>query len=252
MESSTEPSKKSAGTGVGFFGKFPRFLETSGTASKPDRLNLRYEAMIQANCDILEGARVLDIASHDGRWSFAALQVGARHVTGIEPRQNLVDNANSTFVEYGADPTSYRFLCGDAFEVLPQEHLDVDVVLCLGFLYHTLRYPELFRRIRDLDPTYLIIDTKVFNEPKPVIRMLINKAEQEGHAVADTFSQDTFTLVGKPSMRALIQILKVYGFDVEQTYDWPALIARNPHIPKKFSLAYEDGTRVTLRCRRAT
>ncbi len=69
MESSTEPSKKSAGTGVGFFGKYPRFLETSGTASKPDRLNLRYEAMIQANCDILEGARVLDIASHDGRWS---------------------------------------------------------------------------------------------------------------------------------------------------------------------------------------
>lgn len=252
MESSVEFLTESTRTAEGFFDNYPRFLETSGTASRPDRLNLRHEAMIEANRDILEGARILDIASHDGRWSFAALQMGARHVTGIEPRQHLVDNANATFVEYGADLTSYRFLCGDVYEVLPDEHLDVDVVLCLGFLYHTLRYPELFRRIRDLDPTYLVIDTKVFSEPKPVIRMLVNKAEQEGHAVADAFSQDRFTLVGKPSLRALIQILRVYDFEVEQHYDWPALIARNTHIPAKRSLAYRDGTRVTLRCKRAS
>lgn len=251
MQSSSEFSTESV-ENRGFFRKYPRFLGTSRTASKPGRLNLRYEAMILANRDILEGARVLDIASHDGRWSFAALQVGARHVTGIEPRQNLVDNANSTFVEYGADPASYRFLCGDAFEVLPHEHLDVDVVLCLGFLYHTLRYPELFRRIRDLDPAYLVIDTKVFNEPKPVIRIFMNKAEQEGNAVADAFSQDRFTLVGRPSLRALTLMLEVYGFEVENNYDWPALIARNPHVPEKRSLAYLDGTRVTLRCRRTS
>ena len=158
MPATRKISKLSAREAEGFFENYPRFLETSGIASRPGRLNLRYEAMIEANRDILEGARVLDIASHDGRWTFAALKVGARHVTGIEPRQNLVDNAIATFAAYGTDPTSYRFLCGDAFEILPQRNLDVDVVLCLGFLYHTLRYPELVRRIRDLDPTHLVFD----------------------------------------------------------------------------------------------
>ncbi len=252
VETSTQASPQSPSRHSGFFKKYPRFLETSGTANRPGRLNLRYEAMIAANHDILEGARVLDIASHDGRWSFAALKAGARHVTGIEPRQHLVDNANSTLADYGADPSSYRFICGDGFEVLPHEDLDVDVVLCLGFIYHTLRYPELFRRLADLEPAHLILDTKVFARRKPVIRMFVNKAEQEGHAVSDAFSEGRFTLVGKPSLRALRQMLSVYGFEVANTYDWPTLIALNPQVPAKRSRAYLDGTRVTLRCRRAT
>jgi hypothetical protein len=206
--------------------------------------------MIAANRDILEAARVLDIASHDGRWAFAALHVGAKHVTGIEPRQNLVDNANSTFAEYGADPRSYRFVCGDAFEVLPREHFDVDVVLCLGFLYHTLRYPELFRRIRDVDPSYLVIDTTVQKHQKPMIRLFVNQAEREAHAIGDAYSQDGVTLVGRPSLPALTQMLEVYGFKVESEYDWRALIARNPHIHENRSEAYQAGARVTLRCRR--
>lgn len=67
-----------------FFDDHPEFLETSSTAAGKDRLNLRHVAIIEEHCKILSGSRVLDIASHDGRWSFAALQAGATHVTGIE------------------------------------------------------------------------------------------------------------------------------------------------------------------------
>src|SRR4249919_1385884 len=76
-----------------FFDDYPRFAETSRTAASMDRLNLRYEAIFAENRDILDGARVLDIASHDGRWSLAALATGARSVVGVEARPGLVANA---------------------------------------------------------------------------------------------------------------------------------------------------------------
>jgi hypothetical protein len=63
---------------------------------------------------------VLDLASHDGRYSFAALKSGAAHVTGVEVRQSLIDGAQDAFAFYGQDPKTYGFLRGDVFEVLAQ------------------------------------------------------------------------------------------------------------------------------------
>ena len=124
-------------------------------------MNERYEALFASNRDIFDGARVLDLASHDGRYSFAALKTGAAHVTGVEVRQSLIDKAQETFAFYGQDPETYRFVCGDVFEVLAREKFDVDVVLCLGYLYHTYRHTELMYRLHNLAPKHLIVDTMV-------------------------------------------------------------------------------------------
>ena len=121
---------------------YPRFLEVSELRPKPQRVNERYEAIFASNRDIFTGARVLDLASHDGRYSFAALTAGATHVTGVEVRSSLVDQARETFGFYGQDPDTYRFVCGDVFEVLAQQSFDVDVVLCLGYLYHNTGIPS--------------------------------------------------------------------------------------------------------------
>lgn len=69
-----------------FFDPYAQFLTTSATSASPSRLNARHAAIIQGNLELFRGKRVLDIASHDGRWSFAALHAGAKHVTGIEIR----------------------------------------------------------------------------------------------------------------------------------------------------------------------
>ena len=140
---------------------YPRFMDVSELTPRPHRLNERYEAMIASNRDIFDGARVLDLASHDGRYSFAALKAGAAHVTAVEVRQSLVDQGRETFAFYGQDPETYRFVCGDVFEVLAREKFDVDVVLCLGYLYHTFRYTELLYRLHHLAPRHLIVDTMV-------------------------------------------------------------------------------------------
>src|SRR5262249_22037325 len=97
--SASEPGSR--GVTSGFFDESPRFYETSETSTHPGRLNLRHQAMFGDNLDVFEGARVLDIASHDGRWSFAALKAGAASVVGIEGRPELVANANETFEQYG-------------------------------------------------------------------------------------------------------------------------------------------------------
>ena len=163
-----------------FFDEYPAFYESSMTAVFPRRLDLRHKAMIEANRDILAGARVLDLASHDGRWSFAALKAGAKHVTGVEARAELVDNANKLFAGYGIPTEDYQFVQGDMFRILQEHKFDVDVVLCLGFVYHTLRYGELFHGIIDTDPQYCILDTKVMRSDEPLVKLFANRTASAG------------------------------------------------------------------------
>ncbi|GAA5117704.1 class I SAM-dependent methyltransferase [Haloechinothrix salitolerans] len=231
-----------------FFDDFPRFFETSSVIPKRGRLNLRYEAIFGENSDIFQGARVLDLASHDGRWSFAALRTGAAHVTGIEARQEAVDNASANLAHYGADPDSYRFICGDIFDVLRREDFEVDVVLCLGYLYHTYRHTELLYRIRQIDPQHLLVDTQVVPvRDKPFVKLYVDRPHKPGEAALDPFSHGMTTLVGRPSIPALQMMLRAYDFEIEHTCDWHALMAKHPDAGIVHD--YANGERVTLRCR---
>jgi len=99
----------------GFFDAHPRFLSTSKTAVTRDRLNGRYRALIESNADHIAGKRVLDITSHDGRWSLAASKAGARYVMGIEARAHLVAAARETMIEYGILEGRVEFTQGDLF-----------------------------------------------------------------------------------------------------------------------------------------
>ena len=79
-----------------FFDAHPRFYKTSSTTPLPNRLNRRYDAIIRAHQEQIRDQRILDIASHDGRWSFAALESDAKHVLGIEGRpENVLFYATS-------------------------------------------------------------------------------------------------------------------------------------------------------------
>jgi len=73
-----------------FFDRFPRLRTTSTTDVRGERLEYRYRALIERNGELIRGKRVLDLGSHDGRWMLAALDAGARHVVGIEGRQQLI------------------------------------------------------------------------------------------------------------------------------------------------------------------
>ena len=233
-----------------FFHDHPEFLESSSTAVAKVRLNWRHEAMIASNAELLEGARVLDIASHDGRWSMAALEAGARQVVGIEGRAELVTRAGEHFERAGIPNDQWRFINSDVFDVLadPDAHGlgQFDVVMCLGFLYHTLRYPELFSGIRRLKPHHLIIDTQVDDRDTDTIFLAIDRVETEGQALAGPSAHNGLMLVGRPSPKALRTMLDVYDFDVVDDSVWESLLARRKALRKRKVLGgYFEGARVT-------
>jgi hypothetical protein len=231
-----------------FFDDHPEFLETSTTAATIGRLNLRHLAIIDGHRDILHGARVLDIASHDGRWSFAALDAGAAQVTGVEGRPELVENARRTFAAKGVDAARYTMIAGDVHDVLTAGVGEMDVVMCLGFLYHTLRYPELLAGIRATGARHVIVDSKVLlNTARPLVRVRRNPAEVQSMAVADRFSYGTTTMVGVPSASAIEQMLRIYGYGVVSRPDWARLIADHPEVEDVEELEdYAIGERLTM------
>jgi hypothetical protein len=231
-----------------FFEQFPRFYLTSSTASTTARLNLRYEAIFGENRDIFAGASVLDLASHDGRWSLAALATGAWSVIGIEARPELVKAATENLGEYGYGPDRVCFITGDVHEVLSTRDFGADVVLCLGFLYHTLRYNELLRGIRRANARYLIIDTfsPYMKGPVPNVNVITEHDDGQGSAAADTYTHGQLVLVGRPNLAAIQAMLGAYGYRVERLSDWAGLLRDNPGTDDCGD--YANGKRITIRC----
>jgi hypothetical protein len=231
-----------------FFERYPQFYETSQTSASSGRLNLRYEAIFAEHSDLFEGARVLDIASHDGRWSVAALATGAKSVVGIEARPDLVEHARANLATYGYRDDQFRFIAGDVLEVMRTEKIEVDLVLCLGFLYHTLRYNELFHGIASTGAEHLIIDTRAPRMPgrRAAVHLRAERTSREGNAVVDEFSVGSNVLIGQPNLKAVRTMLSAYGYRVERLSDWPALLRDNPGLSGIAD--YAERKRMTIRC----
>lgn len=236
-----------------FFNKFDRFYSTSQTSPFPHRLNGRYKAIISKYAHLLSGKRILDIASHDGRWTFAALQAGAAYVKGIEPRQELIDNAIDTFNHYRIDSSRYSFQCGDVFDSLTDESFDV--VFCLGFYYHTIRHAELLDRIERTGAKFVIIDTEVTpssdelpvsstGDPRLIfknpynIQLLQDPVSDQQMACTDSLTRNGRTLVGRPSRAAVHFMSSHFGYSCT-LYDWHAHFENAPEQVSSMTDYYE-------------
>jgi len=206
-----------------FFDDYPRFFETSSVGAWPIRLALRHHAIIESNEDILRGARVFDLASHDGRWSFAALKAGAAHVTGIEVRPHLVQAAGENMQAFGVPESDYSFLVGDLNHVL-KAPVTCDVALCLGYFYHTLNHLALIEYLASTGARHLILDGMVEPGDASVIRVYAEPVENDANGSTQAGLFDGKILVGHPSVSVLIQMLRHYGYE-GMVFDWQALIA---------------------------
>jgi SAM-dependent methyltransferase len=151
----------SGGSGVvPFFDQYDRFLESSKTGRDLDRLNARYTGLVHRHREQLRGATVLDLASHDGRFSFAALDAGAARVLGVEIDGDLVVKARDNLAAYGVEPSRFEFVQRDLFRAF--DDLDqFDVVFCVGILYHLTDHMQLLTRIALTDPALVLLDTKI-------------------------------------------------------------------------------------------
>jgi SAM-dependent methyltransferase len=203
-----------------FCDRFPRFLETTETIPSRSRLDARWRAIIGWNAAVLTGRRVLDLGCHDGRWSFAALEAGASHVIGIEARAHLVKKAAENFSYYGVSADSYDFVTGEAMESLRALKVaSVDVVMCLGFFYHTLEHMRLLLEARRLGAEYIIIDTSISAAKEPIVALAFEATEDTRNAVDYGLTGNNKALVGAPSQSGLLAMLDYAGYQAD-FFDW--------------------------------
>jgi len=214
-----------------FFDDFARFVDTSETGRVAERLNARYVALIHTNRQLIAGATVLDLASHDGRFSFAALENGAARVIGIEHDPTLVAKGRDNMEYYGVPAGQYHFITGDVFDCLDDvEHCDV--IFCFGIFYHINNHLLLLSQIATAAPRTLIIDTNISRLEPPVIEL----RNPLGGANPRLGSQ----LEGYPSKAALDAMLSTFGWTYDY-FDWQhSGLAEHPELQD-----YRNGGRVS-------
>jgi 16S rRNA G966 N2-methylase RsmD len=209
-----------------FFDTFSEFYITSKTGQFPNRLNKRYQALIENNIAIIKDQTILDVASHDGRWAFAALKNGANRVIGIEARRHLVENCKRNMDLYNLPINKYSFIEGDIFfEISKMEPNVFDTVFCFGFFYHTMNHMQLLAEIKRLRPKYLILDTNVSSSDRPIIELKEEDSKVEANGVRSQADVNDKALVGYPSVAALNVMLKHIGFGRFSFYDWHSNIS---------------------------
>ncbi|MEE9258187.1 MAG: methyltransferase domain-containing protein [Nitrospinaceae bacterium] len=111
-----------------------------------DCLNARIGILLDQQKDALEGKRILDIGSHIGTFAYAALNLGARFVHGVDAEEKMVERCLGLFKEHGVPEPNYRFEAGDIFAFLENAGENCfDTLMCFGMLYYT---PEPYRLLR--------------------------------------------------------------------------------------------------------
>src|SRR6516164_8961630 len=212
-------SSRKPETEGGFFDSYARFYSTK-IGVQPYRLNQRYRALIESNSAIIADKSVLDIASRDGRWSFAAYKAGARHVLGIEAHEHLVKLAHECLRSYGVPAGPVHFLLGDVFVELDRiEPGTIETVFCIGFLHHTAHHMLLLNKIARLKPKYVILDTKVSLDPRSIIEIRRESEEDEGIGAVSE-GTPRYAVIGVPSRQVVELMLSAAGFESFSYYDW--------------------------------
>lgn len=208
-------------SGRGFFDDYSEFYKTSKTIPSPNRLNNRYIFLIENNIEIIKGRSILDIASHDGRWSFAAIKNGASHVLGIEGRKELVESSYTNMQKYGIPKEKYSFIVGDIFQEIKKiKSNTIDTVFCFGYFYHTMNHMFLLDEIARLSPKHLILDTSISESDSPIIEVTEEDSKDPRNAIIiDPVSNNSKVVVGSPSKKALDIMLSNVGF-IPEYFDW--------------------------------
>jgi len=221
---------------MNFFDNYPAFFSSESSQADSNRLANRYRVLIEENLDLIKGKKILDIGSHDGRWSFAAIKNGAEMVLGIEALQKNLRRAIRNMEKYQIPTEKYKFILGSIYpEIKKLKPNSIDTIFCFGFLYHTYNYIQLFAGIKKLNPLYLIIDTQIEKSDLPIISLHLEGTRIEGER----------KIVGTPSRPALNLLLEHFGFEY-QYYDWKNSKVTNWDKTND----YKNGARITLVAKR--
>jgi SAM-dependent methyltransferase len=198
-------------TPFGFLSKSPPYSEDQTSV---ERLNNRHRLLIDPFVPQIMGSRVLDLACHDGRWSYALAAAGADEVLGIEARQELIDSfANFPDTDFKSRVT---LRCDDIFaalEDLAARGETFNVVAVFGIFYHIMDHYRLLNLIRRLQPKIILIDSEFIMVDNAMIQVLTEKTDDPLHA-APGHKHQARIAVGVPTPRATEFMAETLDYEV--------------------------------------
>ena len=202
---------------MGFFDFITSIPPYSENAASNVRLNKRHQMIVAPFRGQLQGARVLDLAAHDGRWSYALAEAGAAEVIGIEARQELVDRFDNFPESEFKDRVELRQ--GDLFEAL-EEFIETgdtfDVVALYGIYYHIMDHFRVLQLIRKLGAGVILIDSEFALRPGPIIELVFERTDDALNAAPQYHGQDR-AIIGIPSFKAMESMAHALDYDVVWT-----------------------------------
>ena len=183
------------------------------------RLERRREFIVEPYADEIKDSRVLDLASHDGRWAYALAGAGAREVVGIEFRQELIDE----FAEYPEGETKDRvsLVQGDVFEELPKliaAGEKFDVVAIYGLYYHIMDHYALLKLVKQLGARLVVIDSEFLTRDAPLIRLSTEDTNKHLNTISHETGQARAP-IGIASKQALEMMAESLDYSVSWA-DW--------------------------------
>ena len=123
-------------------------------------LNARIDNLLMRNQNLIKGKRILDIGSHMGTFMYAALELGADFVQGIDTEEKTIERGQDLFQQLQVSQSSYNLLVDDAFRYLESlEEGSFDTVLCLGTLYYMVEPYRLLNLMQKVAKETVLIDT---------------------------------------------------------------------------------------------
>ncbi|MEO1344260.1 MAG: class I SAM-dependent methyltransferase [Pseudomonadota bacterium] len=167
------------------------------------RLVQRHRLIIDPFAEQIADARILDLAAHDGRWSYALANAGAKNVIGVEARQELIDR----FVHFPQTDVKSRvtLIQNDLYAELEARVIageTFDVVAVYGIFYHIMDHFRLLSLVEKLKPTLVIIDSEFIKADNAIVQVLKEEISNPLNAVSD-IPDVTHTVVGVPSKRTM-------------------------------------------------
>lgn len=206
----------------------------------------RHKRIVAANPDLFKGKTVLDLASHNGRWTYAALIAGATYVLGIKGRQELVDRGLPEFAEFPAE--RYKFICGDVYdqEALARSvgHDRFDTVLCLGLFYHIADHYRLIRQMRGFNPSAMIFDSPFVKLDQPMIRFNQEDSGDPSNAMPE-HEDVTAAMRGVASIGFMRQAAKISGY-TQSIVPWRMIDTDHADCVKDYLDPSRDSQRMTI------
>lgn len=241
-------------------------------------LNARVQKLLLDQKDCIQGKKVLDLASHMGTFSYAALEAGAQEVVGVDIEKELIEKSERLFRQHQIDKSRYHFIQADVLEYLEKNEKAFDTIFCFGLLYYL---PDPYRLLKLMSlaaKETILIDTftacyaavqgkeaKLIRENTrdrtfdlPWMAYILTQPEKPDYTLPRPFIHKNKNLVlqGLPTRSLLETFFHSLGLDFQQLdwsrhmrkpVHWKELISAEAKKASHWSDVYASGIRVSYR-----